>query len=82
MQDVATAFELVARDPHIGEENRKRPQHPRGLVVARLQQIRQRELRELPCPRRNEIDQQQVHEIWEPEKERPGGAACTPSGSV
>jgi ABC-type glutathione transport system ATPase component len=48
---------LVAGDGGIGEQHRDHAQHPRCLVVADLQEVRNGELRELARARRDEIDE-------------------------
>src|SRR6185437_2469881 len=60
VQDVAAADELVAGDGCIGEENGQDTKHARGLVVARLQQIGDGELRELSGPWSDEIDERET----------------------
>ena len=59
MQHVAAALELVAGDAHISEEDGNSAQHPRRLVVADLEQVGQRELREFARAGRDEVDEQQ-----------------------
>ena len=59
VQVIAAAFELVARDADVGEENGEGSQDAGRLVVARFKQVRQRELGELSRARGNEIDQEQ-----------------------
>jgi len=59
VQDIAAAYELVAGDGRIGEQDRDDTKDAGGLVVARFEQVGNGELRELASARRDEIDQQQ-----------------------
>ena len=59
VQDVSAADQLIAQDRRVRKKDRNHAQHPRRLAVARLQQIRNRELRKMARARRDEIDQQQ-----------------------
>ena len=60
VQDVSAADKLVAGDRGVSEEHCDHAEHAGSLVVARLEQIGNGELREPAGTRRDEVDQQQA----------------------
>ena len=65
VENVAAADELITGNGGVSEKNGDHAEDAGRLVITGLKQIRNGELRELPCAWRDEVD-----------KQKPGPAAC------
>jgi hypothetical protein len=60
MENISTAYQLIAGNGGVAEQNCDDPKNTRGLVIASFEQIRNRKLGKFSCTRRDKVDQQQA----------------------